>query len=114
MKAVRQLEQIICKDIRTKPVQNLWNDLRELTNSFGKIEFGGISEPQSCSQQPVAGFFRYATQRRDYSRLPCFTKNRANSDVRILQIRRGVPVQRKHFVPRKNIICRPVLREIGI
>src|SRR5215475_14133752 len=110
MKAVRQLEQIICKNVRTKPVQNLWNDLRELTDSLGKIEFGGISEPQSCShrparravvlRRPVAGLFMLsplnAPLGRGYS---CFTKDRANSDVRVLQIRRSVPVQRKHFVP---------------
>ena len=42
MEAVRQLEQIICKDVRTKSVQHLRNDLRKLTNSFGKIKFGGI------------------------------------------------------------------------
>ena len=44
MEAVRQLEQIICKDVRTKSVQHLRNDLCKLTNSFGKIEFGGLAE----------------------------------------------------------------------
>src|SRR5512133_1629028 len=99
MEAVRQLEQMICKDVRTKPVQHLRNDLRELTNSFGKINLRRLAEDQ------IVNFRR---------NLACFTKDRANSDVRILQIRRGVPVQRKHLVPRENVICRPILREIGV
>src|SRR5207244_9082399 len=99
MKTVRQYEQIICKDVRTKSVQHLWNDLRKLTNSFGKIKFGRLGENELVN-------FRCS--------LACFTKDRANSDVRILQIRRSVSVQRKHPVPRKNIICCPILREIGV
>src|SRR6476620_12521311 len=99
MEAVSQLEKIICEDVRTKPVQHLRNNLCELTNAFGKIKFGGIAEDELVN-------FRRS--------LACFTKDRANSDVRILQIRRSVSVQRKHPVPRKNIICRPILREIGV
>src|SRR5262249_13510270 len=46
VEAVRQLEQIICKDVRTKSVQHLRNDFRELTNPFGKIEFGRFDQNQ--------------------------------------------------------------------
>src|SRR6476661_6332942 len=99
MEAVSQLEKIICEDVRTKPVQHLRNNLCELTNAFGKIKFGGIAEDELVN-------FRGS--------LACFTKDRANSDIRILQIRRSVPVQRKHLVPRKNVICGPILREIGV
>src|ERR1043166_1112967 len=118
MKAVRQLEQIICKDVRTEPVQHLRKDLCELTQTFGEREFRGSSERQSCSHRPMAGLFLLclfnASQGHGCSRLACLTKNRANSHIGVLQIRRSVPVQRKHLFPRKNIICRPILREIRV
>ena len=46
MEAVRQLEQIICKDVRAKPVQHLRDDLRELTDSFGKINLRRLAEDE--------------------------------------------------------------------
>ena len=42
MEAVRHFEKIICQNIWTEIVQYLWNDLCELTQAFGKIDFGGI------------------------------------------------------------------------
>src|SRR4030095_13527631 len=99
MEAVRQLEEIVGENIWTKSIQHWRNDLRELAKSFGKVNLRSLAEDE------LANFRRS---------LACFTKDRANSDIRILQIRRSVPVQRKHLVPRKNIICRPILREIGI
>ena len=40
-------------------------------------------------------------------------ENRPNPDVRILEIRRGVALQRKHPVPRENVISEATLRELG-
>ena len=47
-------------------------------------------------------------------RLGRFSKDRADPDIGVLQIRRGVSLQRQHLVPGKNVIGHPILREIGI
>src|SRR5215467_429450 len=95
VEAVGQLEQIICQNVWPKPIQHLWNDFSELTQTFRQIQFGGIFQRQGCSHRPVARL-TLPWQRRGFTR---FTKDRADPDVRILQIWRGVPVQRKHPVP---------------
>ena len=79
--------------------------------TFGEIDLRGLVSSRSDGLQPsVCDVRREAVMRR----FACFAKNRANPDISILQIRRGVPVQRKHLVPGKNVICHPILREIGI
>src|SRR6185369_1170784 len=107
METICQLEQIIREDVWPKPIQYLRNNFRKLTNSFGKIDFRGIGEFQGVTAWAAVGLRCDGWEA--VTRFPCFTKNRANSDIRILQIRRGVSVQRKHLVPRKNVICRPIL-----
>ena len=44
----------------------------------------------------------------------CLAENRADPDVSILQVGRCVSMQREHFVPGKNVIGHPILREIGV
>src|SRR5438045_6135037 len=84
VKAVRQLEQIICQNVRAKTVQHLRDDFRELAETFCEIDFAAIGENQ------LVDF------RRGFA---SFAKNRANSHIRVLQIRRGVSLKVKHPVP---------------
>ncbi len=44
VKAVRQPKQIICQNVWAKIVQYLWDDFRELAETFCEINFGGIIE----------------------------------------------------------------------
>src|SRR5437899_5003909 len=113
VKAVRQLEQIICQNVRAKIVQHLWDYFRELTKTLCEINFGTIIEDQFatagvCVAAATAGL----------ADLWCgfvgFAKNGTNSHISVLQIWRRVSLQGEHLLPRKNIICHPVLREIEV
>src|SRR5438874_13345682 len=44
VKAVRQLEQIICQNVRAKIVQYLRDDFLELVETFCEIDFDAIGE----------------------------------------------------------------------
>ena len=47
-------------------------------------------------------------------RLVRFPKDGANSHVGVLQIWRGVSLERQHSVPGKNVVGHPILGEIGV
>ena len=84
MEAVRDLEEIICKNIRTEIVQDLRDNFRKLTQLFGKVDFDATAENQLVDLR-----FGYAG----------FPENLANSHICILQIRRRISLERQHFVP---------------
>src|SRR5207302_7814307 len=65
VEAVRHLEKIICQNIRTKIVQHLRDDFRELTKALCESDFGRTAESQLIDLW--CGFVG-------------FTENRANSD----------------------------------
>src|SRR4051795_1499181 len=105
MKSIRQLEQIIRKDVWPEIVQHLRNDLCELSQSFRK------SQLARSLQNEIRRLRRTASPARTFAG---FTEDRADADIRVLQIRRGVALQREHLVPRKNVIGHSILHEIGV
>src|SRR5262249_47888427 len=50
VEAVGELEQIICQNVWAKPIQHLWNDFSELTQTFRQIQFGGMSKHKARSR----------------------------------------------------------------
>src|SRR6266487_412697 len=99
MKAVGQLEQVTRQNVRTKIVQDLRDYFPKLTETFREIDLRRFGKNQLLDLRPS---------------LARFAKDRANPDAGILQVRRGVPLQGQHPVPRKNVIRHSILREIAV
>ena len=99
MEAVREFEQVGCENIRAKIVQYLRNDLAELAKLFRQNKFSRFGQHQLVHLR---------------RRLLRFPKNRTDPDVSVLQIRRGVSLERQHLAPGKNVIGHSILRKIGI
>src|SRR5439155_20239561 len=99
VKTICQLEQIICENVWTKIPQHLWDDFCELAQMFCEMNFREITEGEFVDlRHGVASF----------------SKNGTNPHKSVLQIWRRVSLQGEHLLPRKNIICHPVLREIEV
>src|SRR4051794_38444410 len=99
MEGVRQFVEIVCQQVWTKIVQDGWPHFGELTELQREISLFRCSERDLLSR---AEFFAG------------LSKDGADADVGILQIRRGVSLERQHPIPGKNVIGHPILREIGI
>lgn len=93
--------EVIAEEIRAIFFGGEFEDDAEIEQVFREGEFGGLVERNFCIRALGAGD-------------AAFAEDAADARVRVLQVRRGVAVQREHLVPTEHVIALAVGEQVGV
>ncbi len=95
-----QIVEICAEKIRAVILGDGFEDQAEVQQVFGQSEFFGSAERDFAA---ATGVIEIA-----------FAENTADAGVGVLQIRRGVALERQHLVPTEDVIALAILGEVGV
>ena len=99
MEGVREFVEVVREEVRAKIVQDGGQRFRIL---------------QQFQPERPLGRFGEQKLRRRVGAFSGFAENRADADIGVLQVGRGIALERQKLVPRENIIGETVLRELRV